>query len=72
LGANKKSKVKPLISKYKFFEMFKSLHDTEVSYKDAKLINKDYNKALTQFLHVYSDWIRTDAEKHYNFKLDNQ
>ena len=52
--------------------MFKSLNDTQVTYKEAKSINKDYNSALTQFLFLYSDWLRTDSEKHYNFKLDNQ
>lgn len=70
LGANKKSKVRSSICKYNFFEIFKSLHETELNYKEAKNINKDYNKALEIFLSVYSDWIRTDADKYYNFNLN--
>jgi hypothetical protein len=71
LGATneKSNKIRPSISKNKFLESFNYLHKNDLNYKNAKLINENYNIALKCFLSVYSDWLRTDPDKFYDFKI---
>lgn len=79
-GAGKKFNIKHLapICKYKFLENFKAIlsklqasqnESTNLSYSDAKILDINYNQSSIEFYKQYSDWIKTDRAKYYDFKL---
>lgn len=57
------------ISKRSFLESFQLITDNlELTYSEAKDQGIGYRKAGDEFYKVHKDWIRTNQEKHYQFK----
>ena len=61
------------ICKKSFLNSFMCLYSAngeksqKLSYKEAKNISNSYSDAKIQFYAQYSDWIRADQDKLYNF-----
>jgi len=78
-GAGKKitSKNFPPICKFGFLESFAKIYEKidpnkdskNLKYSQAKNLDNEYNQSASQFYQVFSDWIRTDGSKYYEFKL---
>lgn len=67
----------PPICKFKFFESFERISvklgepksSLELNYSDAKKLPQDYNHSYEEFSKIFSDWIKTDYNKYYEFKI---